>query len=134
MCARTVIARVTGSTREPTVRTVPSNSRSGKLTLFATILAPGAIAPTNVSGTVKSSLMTEMSSIDVIVVFGLSNVPGLTCRKPSRPLNGARMSRSRSRATMLLRRAWLAPARERATSSSEAEVKPRPLKSCNLRS
>ena len=58
-------------------------------------------------------------------------MPGLTWRNPSKPLNGARISRSRSRATMLLKRACMAPARDRATSSSEAEVKPRPLKSCN---
>ena len=77
--------------------------------------------------------MIEMSSIDVIAVFEVSIVPGLTWRKPSTPLNGARMSRSRSRATMLLKRACIAPARDRATSSSEAEVKPRPLKSCNRR-
>ena len=74
-----------------------------------------------------------MSSIDVIAVFEVSIVPGLTRRNPSTPLNGARMSRSRSRATMLLKRACIAPARDRATSSSEAEVKPRPLKSCNRR-
>ncbi len=97
------------------------------------ILAPGVIVPIADSGTVKSSLMVEMSSIDVIAVFEVSIVPGLTWRKPSTPLNGAKMSRSRSRATMLLKRACIAPARDRATSSSEAEVKPRPLKSCNRR-
>jgi len=37
----------------------------------------------------------EISSIDVIVVFEDTIVPGLTCRKPSRPLNGAWMSLSR---------------------------------------
>ena len=42
-----------------------------------------------VSGTVKSSLIVEMSSIDVIGVLGVSSVPGLTLRKPSKPLNGA---------------------------------------------
>src|SRR3970282_347016 len=49
--------------------------------------------------------------IDVMAVFGLSIVPGLTWRKPSKPLNGAWMSRSRSRATTLLRRALVAAAR-----------------------
>ena len=63
------------------MRTTPSNSRPGKLTLFAMTFAPWFIAPRKVSGTVKSSFMVEMSSIDVIGVFGVRSVPGLTLRK-----------------------------------------------------
>ena len=123
MCARTVIARVTGSTREPTVRTVPSNSRSGKLTLFATTLAPGVIVPTNVSGTVKSSLMIG----DVVdrrdrrvraqhrAGADLAETEHAAERCQDQPIAQPRDDAVEAR--------LLAPARERATSSSEAEVK-----------
>ena len=66
------------------------------------------MAATTRSGTVKSSLMERVSSSVVMTVPGATSPPTLTRRSPTRPLNGARMTVSLSRARADATRAWLA--------------------------
>ncbi len=106
--ARTTTERVLGSTRESTLATLPSNTWSGYATLLASSVRPGFIAATTRSGTVKSSLIVLVSSSVVMTVPGATRPPTLTRRRPTRPLNGARMIVSLRRARAAATRATLA--------------------------
>ncbi len=62
----------------------------------------------NVSGTVKSSLIVPVSSSVVMTVPGLTRLPTLTRRRPTRPVNAARTTVSASFACATRTRASLA--------------------------
>ena len=70
--------------------------------------SPARSAVRLLSGTAKSTLITLLSSRVVITVPGLMRLPTLTRRKPTRPLKGARMTVSSSRARAASTRAVLA--------------------------
>ena len=84
--ARTMTARVAGSTRESTLTT-----RAGELATRIGVgarlhrLARRAARPHRDSGTAKSTLMVLMSSSVVMTVPGLISAPRLTRRRPTRP-------------------------------------------------
>ena len=112
MIARTRTARVAGSITGSIVAIVPLNGRSGQAADSALIGMPSRIIDRRVSGTVKSSLIREMSLTVAIAVPAVMTAPGETVRRETQPLNGARMVRSPmpARARSALARALLASA------------------------
>ncbi len=70
--ARTAMERVTGSTRESMFVTTPVNTRSGNPVARAATGRPRRTMNSIVSGTVKSSLMVEVSSSVLMTVPGLT--------------------------------------------------------------
>ena len=88
--ARIATERVVGSTRVSMLATRPVNVESGYAVLRAWTVKPGCSVERNTSGTEKSSLTTLRSSSVVMTVPGLTSLPRLTLRKPTRPPNGAR--------------------------------------------
>ncbi len=111
ICARTRTARVVGSIRLSMVVTTPSNLRSGIDEAFATTVLPRVTPPSTVSGISNSSLITEVSSSVVITSPGRTSAPRLTLRRPSLPLNGARITLSEN---------FACSARSRASAASYA--------------
>ena len=121
--ARTAMERVTGSTRESRVVTLPLNTRPGKPSVTAVTGRPTSSSPRKACGTLNSSLITDESSRVVITAPGLTSPPRLTFRKPVRPSKGARITVSSRRARAAATRAspvltevssWSSWARERA--------------------
>ncbi len=77
--------------------TTPVNLRSGRPVAEAVTGNPRRRTNRYVSGTVKSSFITDVSSSVVMSVPGLTKLPTLTCRKPVRPMNEARITVSSRR-------------------------------------
>ena len=96
--AITATARVTGSTRESMLVTLPANCRSGYTVVTAEIGMPMRTVSMNVSGIENPSLIVLTSSSVVMTVSGLTRSPRLILRRPTTPAKGARTDSVSSRA------------------------------------